>query len=108
VAGNRAAQRIVHTNMSLDLEYIEGWSLWLDLRILPRTGRGRLPRDRLVSPVSSSDIALPSFDFERPFDRAKPPLIRVLLASSAGIAWGRPSRRISGHLNSLPFQTTGP
>jgi len=26
-----------HTNMSLDLEYIEGWSLWLDLRILLRT-----------------------------------------------------------------------
>jgi exopolysaccharide biosynthesis polyprenyl glycosylphosphotransferase len=26
-----------HTNMALDLEYIEGWSLWMDLRILART-----------------------------------------------------------------------
>jgi lipopolysaccharide/colanic/teichoic acid biosynthesis glycosyltransferase len=25
------------TNMGLDLEYIEGWSLWLDLKILART-----------------------------------------------------------------------
>jgi exopolysaccharide biosynthesis polyprenyl glycosylphosphotransferase len=26
-----------HTNMALDLEYIEGWSLWMDLRVLART-----------------------------------------------------------------------
>jgi lipopolysaccharide/colanic/teichoic acid biosynthesis glycosyltransferase len=25
------------TNMALDLEYIENWSLWLDLRVLLRT-----------------------------------------------------------------------
>jgi exopolysaccharide biosynthesis polyprenyl glycosylphosphotransferase len=26
-----------HTNMALDLDYIEGWSVWMDLRILART-----------------------------------------------------------------------